>query len=91
MQRIELPNITNSYVIEAFLTGTSYQDLVSKLGRRTPTKASKLMDISTKFALGQEAIEAIFNKDKGNRKRKVDALEATIECNHKKNKKKKAP
>jgi hypothetical protein len=37
---------------------------VSKLGRKTPTKASKLMDIATKFASGQEAIEAIFRKDK---------------------------
>lgn len=90
MQCIELPNITDSYVIEAFLTGTSYRDLVSNMDRWTPTKASKLMDISTKFALGQEAIESIFNKDKGNKKRKVDALKATTECNHKKNKKKKA-
>jgi hypothetical protein len=39
-------------------------DLVSKLGRKTPTKASELMDIATKFASGQEAVEAIFQKDK---------------------------
>jgi hypothetical protein len=37
---------------------------VSKLGRKTPTRASELMDIATKFASGQEAIEAIFRKDK---------------------------
>jgi hypothetical protein len=37
---------------------------VSKLGRKTPTRASKLMDIATKFASGQEAVEAIFRKDK---------------------------
>jgi hypothetical protein len=37
---------------------------VSKLGRKTPTKASELMDIATKFASGQEAVEAIFRKDK---------------------------
>jgi hypothetical protein len=37
---------------------------VSKLGRKTPTKASELMDIATKFAFGQEAVEAIFRKDK---------------------------
>jgi hypothetical protein len=37
---------------------------VSKLGRKTPTKASELMDITTKFASGQEAVEAIFRKDK---------------------------
>jgi hypothetical protein len=37
---------------------------VSKLGRKTPTKASELMDVATKFASGQEAIEVIFRKDK---------------------------
>jgi hypothetical protein len=33
-------------------------------GHKTPTKASELMDITTKFASSQEAIEAIFRKDK---------------------------
>jgi hypothetical protein len=37
---------------------------VSKLGRKTPTRESELMDIATKFASGQEAVEAIFRKDK---------------------------
>jgi hypothetical protein len=48
----------------AFLAGTTCRDLVSKLGRKTPTKASELIDIATKFASGQEAVEAIFRKDK---------------------------
>jgi hypothetical protein len=60
----ELPNITDSDVIGAFLASTTCRDLVSKLGRKTPTKASELMDIATKFASGQEAVEAIFRKDK---------------------------
>jgi hypothetical protein len=59
-----MPNITDSDVIGAFLTGTTCRDLVRKLGRKTPTKASELMDIATKFASGQEAVEAIFRKDK---------------------------
>jgi hypothetical protein len=63
-QRTELPNITDSDVIGAFLAGTTCRDLVSKLGHKTPTKASELMDIATKFASGQEAVEAIFRKDK---------------------------
>jgi hypothetical protein len=63
-QRTELPNITDSDVIGAFLAGTTCRDLVSKLGRKTPTKASELMDIATKFASSQEAVEAIFWKDK---------------------------
>jgi hypothetical protein len=74
-QRTELPNVTDSDVIGAFLAGTTCRDLVSKLGRKTPTRASKLgrktptrasklMDIATKFASGQEAVEAIFRKDR---------------------------
>jgi hypothetical protein len=62
-QRTELPNITDSDVIGAFLAGTTCRDLVSKLGRKTPTRASELMDIATRFASGQEAVEAIFRKD----------------------------
>jgi hypothetical protein len=63
-QRTELPNVTDSDVIGAFLAGTTCQDLVSKLGRKTPTRASELMDVAAKFASGQEAVEAIFRKDK---------------------------
>jgi hypothetical protein len=63
-QRIELPTITDSDVIGAFLAGTTCRDLVSKLGRKTPTRVSELMDIATKFASGQEPVEAIFRKDK---------------------------
>jgi hypothetical protein len=85
-QRIELPNITDLDVISAFLADTSYRDLVSKLGRKTPTKASELMDIATKFASGQEAVDAIFHNGKGSTKRKEDALEATSQCNPKKKK-----
>jgi hypothetical protein len=51
-QRTELPNITDSDVIDAFLAGTTCRDLVSKLGRKTPTRASEMMDIATKFASG---------------------------------------
>jgi hypothetical protein len=35
-----------------------------QIGRKTPTKASELIDIATKFASGQEAVKAIFRKDK---------------------------
>jgi hypothetical protein len=63
-QRTELPNIIDSNVIGVFLAGTTCRDLVSKLGRKTPTRASELMDIATKFASGQEAVKAIFRKDK---------------------------
>jgi hypothetical protein len=86
-----LPNITDSDVIGAFLAGTTCRDLVSKLGRKTPTKASKLMDIATKLASGQEAVEAIFRKDKQPQGRqKEDASEASVQRGTKKKTRKKA-
>jgi hypothetical protein len=39
-QCTELPNVTDSDVIGTFLAGTTCRDLVSKLGRKTPTRAS---------------------------------------------------
>jgi hypothetical protein len=90
-QRTELPNITDSDVIEAFLAGTTCRDLVSKLGRKTPTKASELMDIATKFASGQEAVEAIFRKDKQPQgHQEEDVPEASAQRGTKKKAKKKS-
>jgi hypothetical protein len=90
-QCTELPNITDSDVIGAFLAGTTCRDLVSKLGRKTPTKASELMDIATKFASGQEAVEAIFRKDKQPQGRqKEDAPEVSVPRGMKKKTRKKA-
>jgi hypothetical protein len=67
------------------------RDLVSKLGRKTPTKASELMDITTKFASGQEEVEAIFRKDKQPQGRqKEDAPEASVQRGSKKKATKKA-
>jgi hypothetical protein len=84
-QRTELPNITDSDVIGAFLAGTTCRDLVSKLGRKIPTKASELMDIATKFASGLEVVEAIFRKDKQPQGRqKEDAPEASVQHGTKK-------
>jgi hypothetical protein len=90
-QRTELPNITDSDVIGVFLAGTTCRDLVSKLGRKTPTRASELMDIATKFASGQEAVEAIFRKDKQPQGRQSeDVPEASAQRGTKKKGKKKS-
>jgi hypothetical protein len=90
-QRTELPNITDSDVIGAFLAVTTCRDLVSKLGRKTPTKASELMDIATKFASGQEAVEAIFRKDKQPQGRQQeDVTETSAQHGTKKKAKKKS-
>jgi hypothetical protein len=88
-QRTELPNITDSDVIGAFLAGTICRYLVSKLGHKTPTRASELMDIAPKFASGQEAVEAIFRKDKQPQGRQQeDVPEASAQRSTKKGKKK---
>jgi hypothetical protein len=64
---------------------------VSKLGRKTPARASELMDIATKFASGQEAVEAIFRKDKQPQGRPPeDAPEASTQRDAKKKGKKKS-
>jgi hypothetical protein len=90
-QRTELPNVTDLDVIGAFLVGTTCRDLVSKLGRKTPTWTSELMDIATKFASGQEAVEAIFRKDKQPQGRQQeDVPEASAQRGAKKKGKKKS-
>jgi hypothetical protein len=90
-QRTELPDITDSDAIGAFLAGTTCRDLVSKLGRKTPTRASELMDIATKFASGQEPVEAIFRKDKQPQGRQPeDVLEASAQRGARKKGKKKS-
>jgi hypothetical protein len=90
-QRTKLPNITDSDVIGAFLADTTCRDLVSKLGCKTPTRASELMDIATKFASGQEAVEAIFWKDKQPQGRQPgDVPEASAQRGTKKKGKKKS-
>jgi hypothetical protein len=90
-KRTELPNITDSDVLGAFLVGTTCRNLVSKLGHKTPTKASELMDIATKFVSGQEAVEAIFRKDKQPQGRQQEDIpEASAQRGMKKKAKKKA-
>jgi hypothetical protein len=64
---------------------------VSKLGRKTPTRASELMDVVTMFASGQEAVEAIFRKDKQPQvEPKTDAPEASAQRGTKKKAKNKS-
>jgi broad specificity phosphatase PhoE len=55
-QRTELPNITDSDVIMAFLSGTTCKELVRELGRNTPITANGLMDIITNFAAAKRQL-----------------------------------
>jgi hypothetical protein len=67
-QCTKLPNVIDLDVIGAFIAGTTCRELVHELGRKSPTKASELLDIATNFATGEEAIGAIFPDSKGKRK-----------------------
>jgi len=60
-QCTELPNVTDSDIIGAFISGTTCKELVHELGRKTPTSTSQLLDIATNFASGEEAVGAIFS------------------------------
>jgi hypothetical protein len=69
-QHTELPNVTDSDIIMAFLSGTTCKELVRELGRSTPITANGLMDIITNFAAGEEAVGAIFGSDQDKGKHK---------------------
>jgi hypothetical protein len=88
-QRTELPNITDFDVIMAFLSGTTYKELVRELGRGTPITANGLMDIITNFAAGEEAIGAIFGSDQDKGKRKEEDPTGSSQGSKRNNNKKK--
>jgi hypothetical protein len=71
-QHTELPNITDSDVIMAFLSRTTCKELVRELGRNTLITANELMDIITNYTVDEEVVGAIFggDQDKGKRKDK---------------------
>ncbi|XP_066373176.1 uncharacterized protein [Miscanthus floridulus] len=71
----ELPDIADTDVIGAFLSGTTCESLVHKLGRKGPRTTKELLDIATGHASGEEAVGAIFDRSKGKAKRNDDAGE----------------
>jgi hypothetical protein len=61
----ELPSVAQSEIVHAFLEGTMCRDLVRELGRSPLVDSNELSDIATSFALGEEAVGAIFDGKKG--------------------------
>jgi hypothetical protein len=47
----------------AFLSSTTYKELVQELGRNTPITTNELMDIVTNYTTGEESVSAIFGGD----------------------------
>jgi hypothetical protein len=63
----ELPSVAQSKIVHTFFEGTTCRDLVRELGRSPPVDSNELFDIATSFALGEEALGAIFDGKKGKR------------------------
>jgi hypothetical protein len=83
----ELPNVTNTDVVGAFLVGTTYKELVHELGRKGPRTTREILDIATNFTSGEEAVGVIFHNTKDKEKRQEDADEGGSSRNSKKKKK----
>ena len=75
-------------IISAFLSGTTYESLIYKLGCLKPRTTCDLLDVATNHASGEEAVGAVFNggRDKGKAKR-MDQDEGPSAQRGKKNKK----
>jgi hypothetical protein len=52
----ELPNIIDADVINAFICGMTYDALVHALGRETSRTMQELLDITTQYTTGKEAV-----------------------------------
>ena len=61
----ELPNVADANVIGAFLSGTTYESLVHKLGHKGPRTTKELLDIATSHASREEAVRVIFDRLEG--------------------------
>ena len=82
-----MPSVGDSEIIQAFLSGTTYRDLVRELGRNMPCSAAALLDIATNFASCEEAVGAIFPDNNAKGKWRDEATEASAPCLPRKKKK----
>ena len=64
-------------MIGAFLSETTYESLVHKLGRKGPWTTKELLDITTSHASGEEVVRAIFDRPKGKARQDEGASEGT--------------
>ena len=64
-------------MIGAFLSGTTCESLVHKLGCKGPRITKELLDITTSHASGEEAVGAIFDRLEGKARQDEGASEGT--------------
>ena len=79
-----MPNVADVDIIGAFLSRTTYESLVHKLGHRGQQSTKELLDIGTSHASGKEAVGVIFDRLKGKAKRDEDVGNGTSNRPHKK-------
>jgi hypothetical protein len=70
-------------IIRAFLSRTTCESLVHKLGCKGPWTTKELLDIATSHVSSEEVVEAIFDRPKGKAKWDKDASEGTSNCPNK--------
>jgi hypothetical protein len=75
------------YVVGAFLMETTYKELIRELGHKGPCTTRELLDNSTNFASGKEAVGATFHDTKGKEKQQENADEGGSSHNSKKKRK----
>ena len=65
-----LPDVVDMDVISVFLSGTTYESLIHKLGCLKPRTTGDLLDFATNYTSGEEAVGAVFSGgwDKGKAK-----------------------
>ena len=76
-------DVADADVIGAFLSRTTCESLVHKLGRKGPWTTKELLDIVTSHASGEEVVGAIFDHPKGPAKQDEDISEGTSNCPNK--------
>lgn len=65
----ELLDVADEDVVTAFLSGTTCESLVHKLGWKKPKTTKDLLDIATNRASGEEAVGVVFQGSPGKEKR----------------------
>jgi hypothetical protein len=82
-----LPNVANADITRNFLSRTTCEFLVHKLGRKGQRTTKELLDIATSHASGEEAVGAILDHPRGKAKLDKDIGKGTSNrSNKKKNK-----
>jgi hypothetical protein len=64
LEKNDLPNASNTNVINAFTYGTTNEALVHELDRGRPKTTVELLDITTKFVGGEDIVGTILYKGK---------------------------